>query len=310
MRVFRDIDHLPKLSNAVVTIGTFDGVHLGHQKIIAQLKAQAVVIDGETVIVTFYPHPRKVVHKEQKPLYLLNTLSEKLHLLEHYGVDNVIVVPFNDRFASQTAEQYVEDFLIGKLHPKVIIIGYDHKFGKDRLGDYKTLERYGEKEGFSVVEIPERLLNEVTISSTRIRAAIREGDIAQTNAYLGHPYRFSGAVVRGNQLGRTIGFPTANISITDHEKLLPANGVYAVRVLEREGTVHKGMLNIGFRPTIDGKVLTTEVHIFDFDKDIYGEHLEIQLISRLRDEQKFDGLDALTAQLKKDESDAIRALEA
>lgn len=309
MHVFRDINQLPKLKNAVITIGTFDGVHLGHQKIIAQIKQEAAAIEGETIIITFYPHPRKVVHKEQKPLYLLNTLSEKLHLLEQYGVDNVIVVPFNEAFASQSAAAYVEDFLVAKIHPKVIIIGYDHKFGKNRMGDYKTLEQYGQKCDFRVMEIPEKVLDEVTISSTRIREAIRNGNIDQANEYLGHPYSISGSVVKGNQLGRTIGYPTANIHIVDADKLLPVNGVYAVRVKDQNDDLYQGMLNIGVRPTIDGKALTTEVHIFEFSKDIYGQHLELQLIARLRNEQKFSGLEALKAQLNRDATAAKLALQ-
>lgn len=308
MQVSRDLQHLPTLNNAVITIGTFDGVHLGHQKIIEQLKAEARKIGGETVIITFYPHPRKVVHKEQTTLYLLNTLSEKLHLLEKYGVDHVIVVPFDDHFASQTADAYVSEFLIKKIHPSVIIIGYDHKFGKDRKGDYKTLESYGPAAGFRVMEIPEKVLDEVTISSTRIRDAIKQGDVAQANEYLGHPYGFTGSVVKGNQLGRTIGFPTANLHIGDPDKLLPANGVYAVVLKDIRGVSYNGMLNIGVRPTLDGKTRTIEVNIFDFDQDIYGEHLEVQMKARLRDEQKFAGLDALKAQLNRDRQDAIQVL--
>lgn len=301
MRVFKDIHHLPVLGSPVITIGTFDGVHLGHQKIIDQLKKEASLAGGETAIVTFFPHPRKVVHKEQKPLYLLNTLNEKLELLEKYGVDNVIVVPFNQEFANQSAAAYVEDFLVKQIHPSVIIIGYDHKFGKDRAGDYKTLESFGEMHGFKVREIPEELLNEVTISSTKIREAIKRGDIAQANEYLGHAYAFSGKVVKGNQLGRTIGFPTANIQMEDPDKLLPAVGVYAVSVKDENGLSYNGMLNIGFRPTVNGNTMTTEVNIFGFNQEIYGQQLTVNLIARLRDEQKFDGLDSLKEQLKKDQ---------
>lgn len=301
MRVYKDIHHLPAFKSPVVTIGTFDGVHLGHQKIIDQLKKEATLVGGETAIVTFSPHPRKVVHTEQKPLYLLNTLEEKLELLEKYGVDNVIVVPFNQEFANQPAASYVEDFLVKRIHPSVIIIGYDHKFGKDRAGNYQTLEAFGRIHDFKVREIPEELLNEVTISSTKIREAIKVGDIAGANQYLGHPYVFSGTVVKGNQLGRTIGFPTANIQMGDPDKLLPAVGVYAVRVKDENGLSYNGMLNIGFRPTVSGAEMTTEVNIFGFNQEIYGQMLTVHLIARLRNEQKFSGLDSLKDQLKKDQ---------
>lgn len=309
MHVYRDIHSLPDIKNAVITIGTFDGVHLGHQKIIDQLKKEAAKIAGETVIVTFYPHPRKIVHKEQAPLLLLTTLSEKLHLLESNGIDHVVVVPFNDEFASQTAASYVEDFLVAKLHPKVVIIGYDHKFGKDRLGNYTTLEHYGRIYDFTVIEIPEKILNEVTISSTEIRGAVKQGAVGKALNLLGHPYTVSGQVEKGNQLGRTIGYPTANIHVPEPDKLLPANGVYAVLVKTEEGQTLKGMLNIGIRPTIGESPLTIEVHIFDFNQDIYGRHLRIEFIARLRDELKFNGLEPLKAALAQDAIDTMQVLK-
>lgn len=309
MHVYRDIQNLPPIKNAVITIGTFDGVHLGHQKIIDQLKMEAAKIDGETVIVTFYPHPRKIVHKEQSPLLLLTTLSEKLHLLESYGIDHVVVVPFNKDFASQTAASYVEDFLIAKLHPKVVIIGYDHKFGKDRKGDYTTLEHYGKVHRFAVLEIPGKVLDEVTISSTAVRGAIKGGDVGKALDLLGHPYTLSGQVVKGNQLGRKIGYPTANIHVPEADKLLPANGVYAVLVRTEDDKTFKGMLNIGIRPTIGESPLTIEVNIFDFNQDIYGQHLTVEFIARLRDELKFDGLAPLIDALAQDAIDTKAALK-
>ena len=308
MHVYRDIHSLPFIKNAVITIGTFDGVHLGHQKIIGQLKKEAETIGGQTVIVTFYPHPRKIVHKEQAPLMLLTTLSEKLHLLESYGVDHVVVVPFNKAFAQQTAAEYVEDFLVAKLHPRVVIIGYDHKFGKDRKGDYITLEHYGKLHGFSVIEIPERVLNEVTISSTAIRAAVKAGEVQKALSLMGHPYTLSGHVEKGNQLGRTIGYPTANIHEPEPDKLLPAFGIYAVQVRMESGEVLDGMLSIGIRPTIGESPMTIEVNIFDFNQDIYGQHLSVLFIERLRDELKFDGLEPLKAALGRDELDTKAAL--
>lgn len=308
MHVYRDIQSLPPIKDAVITIGTFDGVHLGHQKIIDQLKKEAGEIGGETVIVTFYPHPRKIVHKEQHPLFLLTTLSEKLHLLEAYGIDHVVVVPFTEAFASQTAACYVEEFLVARLHPSVVIIGYDHKFGKDRAGNYTTLEHYGKIHGFKVIEIPEKILNEVTISSTAIRVAIKQGTVKKALELLGHPYTVSGQVVKGNQLGRTIGYPTANIHVPEADKLLPAIGVYAVMVYTEAGKVFKGMLNIGVRPTIGESPLTIEVHIFGFKEDIYGQQLSVGFIYRIRDELKFNGLEPLKEALAQDAVDALEAL--
>ena len=308
MHVYRDIQNLPFIENAVITIGTFDGVHLGHQKIIDQLKKEAQRIGGQTVIVTFYPHPRKIVHKEQAPLMLLTTLSEKLHLLESYGIDHVVVVPFNEGFAEQTAASYVEDFLVSKLHPRVVIIGYDHKFGKDRKGDYTTLEHYGKLHGFSVIEIPEKVLNEVTVSSTAIRAAVKAGEVKTALSLMGHPYALSGHVEKGNQLGRTIGYPTANIHEPEPDKLLPAFGIYAVQVRMESGDVLDGMLSIGIRPTIGESPMTIEVNIFDFNQDIYGQHLSVLFIERLRDELKFDGLEPLKAALGRDELNTKEAL--
>lgn len=302
MRVFYDLDNLPAFKNAVVTIGTFDGVHLGHRKIIAQLKEEAARIGGETVIITFHPHPRKIVQHE--PLALLNTPDEKLHLLEQSLIDNVIVVPFNEAFAAQTAEEYVKDFLVGKIHPHTIIIGYDHRFGKGRAGDYHTLEAYGALLNFKVKEISQQVLHEVAISSTQIRKALFAGNIATAGECLGYPYFLEGEVVKGKQIGRTLGYPTANIAISDKDKLIPAIGVYAVKVII-DGRSYNGMLGISLRPTIEeSKDVSIEVNIFDFDKDIYGKKIKVAIIAWLRAEEKFGNLDELKAALAKDEIDA------
>ncbi|HEY6974794.1 MAG TPA: riboflavin biosynthesis protein RibF, partial [Chitinophagaceae bacterium] len=226
MQVHRNIFNLPVFKNAVVTIGTFDGVHTGHQQIIAQLKQEATAISGETVIITFHPHPRKIV--SEKKFLILNTLEEKIHLLKEKGVDHLVVVPFDEKFAHQSAEEYVTNFLFEKFHPHTVIIGYDHRFGKDRQGDYHLLENYGKKLGFTVKEIPEHLLHKVIVSSTRIREALIVGDVATANEYLGYDYFFEGIVVDGDKLGRQLGYPTANLKIEDHEKLIPGNGIYAV----------------------------------------------------------------------------------
>lgn len=309
MRVFNNIEALPTFKNAVVTIGTFDGVHLGHQKIISQLKAEAAHHNGETIIITFHPHPRKIVKEGNMPVPILTTLSEKIKLLESFGVDNVIVVPFDEAFSNQSAEEYIEKFLWDKCKPSCIIVGYDHRFGHGRTGDYKLLEKYGEKIGFKVKEISEQVQNEVAISSTRIREALLKGDILTANNFLGHPYFFEGMVVTGNQLGRTIGFPTANLDVDNSEKLIPANGVYAVKVKDphNQNNQLKGMMNIGVRPTVGGTQRTIEVNILDFNQDIYGKMLEIEIIQHLRGEVKFAGLDALKEQLAKDR-DAVNEI--
>lgn len=308
MQIHRDINDLPAFRKAVVTIGTFDGVHNGHQQIIAQLRNEAAAINGETVIITFHPHPRHIVNKD-KPVFLLTTLEEKLYLLEQQGINHVVVVPFDAAFASQTAAEYVEHFLFEKFHPHTVIIGYDHRFGKDRQGDYHLLEDYGHKLGFAVQEIPEQVLHEVIISSTRVRQAIQGNDIATANEFLGHPYFFEGLVVEGNKLGRTIGYPTANLKITEPEKLVPGNGVYAVTAaLTGKPGMLKGMMNIGVRPTVDGTTRTIEVNLFDFAEDIYGQILRVFVQHHLRNEQKFNGLDALKAQLAKDQEQAKELL--
>ena len=323
MQVHRFIDSLPKFKNAVVTIGTFDGVHLGHQQIIKQLKQEAAAVNGETVIITFHPHPRSVV-RSGKPVHLLNTLDEKLSLLAGFGIDHVIVVPFNKEFSEQTPEAYVTNFLFEKCRPHTLIIGYDHRFGKNRGGDYKLLERFGKQLGFVVKEIPEQIINEVTVSSTNIREALLANDIKTANSYLGYNYFFQGMVVDGNKLGRTLGYPTANIIIHDEDKLVPANGIYVAEaeIMNSEQlavngeqvinspltTYHsllKGMMSIGVRPTVDGKNRTIELNIFDFEQDIYGHILKVFVCAYLRPEEKFNSLDELVKQIDKDKEDSL-----
>ena len=299
MQVHSDVNSLPVFQHAVVTIGTFDGVHLGHRQIIRQLKEEAALIQGETVIITFHPHPRKIVREGQSPVPILSTLSEKIALLEAEGIDHLVVVPFDETFAAQTAAEYVQYFLVEKFHPYTVIIGYDHRFGKGRAGDYHLLEAYGLQLGFMVKEIPEHILDEVTISSTRIREALLQTDIDTANHFLGYSYFFEGVVVKGNQLGRTIGFATANLQVEDAEKLIPGNGVYAVTV-SLPGETFDGMMNIGLRPTVDGTKRVIEVHLFDFNRDIYGQTIKVAVQHYLRGEVKFSGLDALKEQLAKD----------
>lgn len=309
MLVHYDINRLPAFRNAVVTIGTFDGVHLGHQQIILQLKTEAAIVNGESVIITFHPHPRKVV--SEKEIFILTTPEEKIQLLEKKGIDHLVVVPFDESFSEQSPETYIENFLFDKCRPHTVIIGYDHKFGKGRKGNYKLLEAYSEKLGFTVKEIPEHVLNDVVISSTKIREALLHGDVQTANIYLGYHYFFEGTVVAGDKIGRTLGYPTANLRIKDKEKLVPGNGVYAVTAdLFTGDTIisHQGMMSIGVRPTINGKTRMIEVNIFDFNEDIYGQKMRVHVHHYLREEIKFDNLDGLKEQIAKDKIKSIELL--
>ncbi len=315
MRIYNNTDQLPSFRQAVITIGTFDGVHTGHARILAQLRQEAARIDGETVIITFYPHPRKIVKGGSEEIRLINTLEEKIQLLSWLQIDNLVIVPFTEAFSQLTAEEYIKDFLVAKFHPFTVIIGYDHRFGKGRQGDYHLLEQYSASEGFQLQEIPVHLLDEISVSSTRIREAIQRTDIAAANQLLGYPFFFSGIVVKGDQLGRTLGYPTANLQLTNTEKLTPGDGIYAVEaVLLTEGQTLfdtprlKGMMSIGIRPTVGGKLRTIEVNLFDFNEDIYGRELRVFVKKYLRPEVKFDGLPALIEQLGKDKEDTLAAL--
>ena len=282
-------------------------MHKGHKHILNQLKSEAERISGETVIITFHPHPRKIVTHTHE-VQLLNTLEEKIELLSKEIIDHLVIVPFTETFAEQTAESYIRNFLVKNINPHTIIIGYDHRFGKDRAGNYLMLEKYAAELGFIVKEIPEKVLNEVAVSSTRIRNAIRKDDIESANALLGYDYFFEAKVVEGNQLGRTIGYPTANLHVENPEKLIPGNGVYAVEI-EVGAQFFKGMMNIGFRPTVDGSKMVIEVNIFDFNRNIYHAAVRVYVKYFLRAEQKFNGLDALKAQLGQDKLEALAKLK-
>jgi len=318
MHIYRNIDHLPAFRRAVITIGTFDGVHSGHQKILEQLRQEAARIDGETVIITFHPHPRKIVKGATADIRLINTLQEKIELLSEKRIDHMVVVPFTEAFSQLTAEQYIQEFLVGKFHPHTIIIGYDHQFGKGRAGDYHLLEDFSRREGFQLQEIPVYLLNEISVSSTRIREAISKADLDTANSLLGYDFFFTGRVVDGNKLGRTLGYPTANLQIEDPEKLIPGDGIYAVEAMEipeetggnvfDNGVRLKGMMSIGIRPTIGGTSRVIEVNIFDFNGDLYGKQLRVFMKKYLRKEEKFPGLDELKQALAKDKENALAAL--
>jgi riboflavin kinase/FMN adenylyltransferase len=311
MQVHRDITKLPLFKNAAVTIGTFDGVHCGHVQIINQLKKEARENNGESVIITFDPHPRMILNEGKKvaPINLLNTLPEKTALLKQQGIDHLVIVPFTKDFSEQTAEEYIENFLVDNFHPQTIIIGYDHHFGKDRKGDYKLLEEFQQKFNYKVKEIPVHVLHHVTISSTKIRQALCEGDIQTANECLGYDYFFEGRVIDGNKLGRTLGYPTANIHVNNENKLIPANGIYAVTVsIESENDndssfplkTYKGMMSIGLRPTIGGKHVVIEVNIFDFEKDIYNRNVRVFMKHFLRKEEKFESIEELKIAMDND----------
>jgi riboflavin kinase/FMN adenylyltransferase len=308
MNVYKQIDHLPLFPAAVITVGTFDGVHIGHRKVIEQLLNEARRINGTAVLITFDPHPRQVVSQDKSPLFLLNTPEEKYALLEKQGIEHIVVVPFDNAFASQSAQSYIHDFLVNHFHPHTIITGYDHKFGSNREGNYLLLEQESARGKYEVKEIPKHVIEDIAVSSTRIRKALLEGNIKEAAEGLGYRYFFSGIVVEGNKLGRTIGFPTANIKLQNDHKLVPANGVYAVDVTLQENgrpVSYRGMMNIGVRPTVDGINRMIEVNILDFDRDIYGEEIMVTLGAKLRNEKKFNGLDELKAQLAKDRDMAL-----
>ncbi len=311
MKVYHDIDNLPTFQNAVITIGTFDGVHLGHRQILNRLKAEAAKIVGESVLITFHPHPRKVVSSAILGIRLINTLEEKISLLEKFEIDNLVIVPFTDAFANQPAEEYIKNFLVEKLHPHTIIIGYDHRFGREKLGDYRLMEKLAPVYNFQLKEIPKHLLDEVAISSTNIREAILHNDTDTANKLLGYDFFFEGEVVHGNKLGRQLGYPTANLKIMSEEKIIPGDGIYAVYVevsSQLPNSHFKGMMSIGFRPTVDGKHRVIEVNIFDFDKEIYGETIRVYVKKFLRAEAKFNSLEELVKQIDNDKIESLKGL--
>ena len=306
MHVIRDPAQFPLLSHAVVTSGTFDGVHLGHQRILARLREVAHASGGAAVVITYWPHPRLVLgpppsHPELLELELLNTLDERIAKLAAFGVDYLLIVPFTREFAEWTSEEYIQNLLLKTVGAKQLVIGYDHRFGKNREGGFDYLCQHAERYGLTVEEIPREDVAAVGVSSTRIRQALRRGDVATANRYLGYPYPLSGRVVRGQQLGRTIGYPTANLACPEPLKLVPARGIYAVWATTAAGTRHPAMLNIGVRPTIDADLVQTiEVNLLGFDGDLYEQVLTLEFVAWLRDEQKFAGLDALKTQLALD----------
>lgn len=306
MQVHHTIANLPVFTNAALTIGTFDGVHKGHKKIIAELVKEAKNCKGQSVIITFHPHPRKIVNASQ-PLQLINTLDEKIELLSQTGVDHLVVVPFTHEFAEQTAEQYIEDFLINNFHPHTIIIGYDHHFGKERKGNYKLLEEKEPIYGYRLLEIPKYILDEAAVSSTKIRNALLQSDVETANKLLGYEFFFEGLVVHGDKLGRELGYPTANLNYTNVDKIRLGHGVYAVYI-HSNGMVKKGMLSIGNRPTLNDSEERVEVNIFDWDAELYEKKIRVTVKKFLRRQEKYASLEELKDQLRRDKENSLACL--
>lgn len=298
LKVYSSIDSFRRLSHAVVTPGTFDGVHLGHRTIIDRLCELAKANNGETVVLTFHPHPRLVLHGPDSDLRLLTTLEEKTELLSQAGIDHFIIHPFTLEFSRTDVVHYVRDLLVGKIGMKQMVIGYDHHFGRNREGSLENLRELAPLYEFDIEEIPAQDIDNVNVSSTKIRNALNSGKVALAAQYLGYPYRITGKVVKGNRIGRSMGFPTANILVENRYKMIPANGVYAVAV-HHDGNRYLGMLNIGHRPTVNAgsAVVTVEVHLIGFEGDLYHQQLTVEFVKRLRDEMRFEDISELKAQL-------------
>lgn len=307
MKIYSDKDNLPLIDHPVVTMGTFDGVHIGHQSILKRLKDIAEEENGETVIVTFDPHPRMVIKLDHENLRFLNTLQEKKKLFDIAGIDHLVLLKFTSEFSKMKSEDFIKKILIEQIHAKTLIIGYDHHFGKERKGDFNHLLKMGEQFGFNVLQVDAADVEGDAVSSTKIRKALIEGEIQKANKYLGYKYSLTGNVVGGKGIGKKINFPTANISVQDSNKLIPANGVYAVYI-EYKGLTYKGMLSIGSKPTFNDEEENVEVNIFDFNEDLYGKELTVYFQERLRDIEKYKNADALKEQLTLDMKTSLELL--
>jgi riboflavin kinase/FMN adenylyltransferase len=308
MQVHYGFESYKNIKNPIVTVGTFDGVHFGHQKIIQRLQKIAKKNNGESVLLTFDPHPRKILLNDQG-LKLIHTINEKINILENLGLDHLVIYPFTLEFSKFSAKRYIDELLIQKLGTHTLVIGYDHHFGNDREGNIDLLKKYEKSNPFYLEEIKAHEIEEIKISSTKVRSAIEKGNIHLVNDYCGHFYEFSGEVVRGNGIGKTIGTPTANIKLNSNEKIIPLDGVYAV-ICQIKDANYKGIMNIGFKPTVDeGQKRTVEIHLFDYEKDIYGQDLRTKVIERIRDEVKFNSLKELKNQILKDNEKAKIILE-
>ena len=302
MKIFYGLEGVESIKKPIITIGTFDGVHIGHQKILDAIVKKAQLLGGESVLLTFSPHPRMVLFPDSHQLKLIQTEEEKINKLSETGLENLIIFPFTFEFSRLSAMEFVRDILVNKLNIHTIVIGYDHQFGRNREGNIQYLKDISSTYEFEAIEIPAKEIDEINISSTKIRKAIENGDIERANLFLGAKFELNGTVIKGAQIGREIGFPTANVLIEDPIKILPANGVYVVAV-SLGGVRLKGVMNIGFRPTIDTSLRKQiEIHIFDFNSDIYGQQLRVELLTRLRDEIKFENKEFLVKQIQQDVS--------
>lgn len=308
MKVYQFDDRLPLFDHAVLTMGTFDGVHIGHQTIINRVNELAHERGGESVLLTFHPHPRLVLHPGDTDLKLLNTLEERIHWLDHFGLDNLVIATFSKSFSQTSPKDYIQHVLFDKFKPEVVVIGYDHHFGKNRQGGLEEIRQYGEEYGYRTIEIPKQLVDDASVSSTKIRKAIASGELTQANKLLGHPYSLTGKVIKGHKIGSELGYPTANLLMEDPNKLVPGSGIYATYVVVNDNR-YKGMLYIGQRPTFQGTETAIEVNLFDFDGDLYGDFIRLEIVADLRRDQHFETSEELSAQMAQDKEAALHVLD-
>ncbi len=306
LKIFHSINDFSSTKKTILTLGTFDGVHIGHKKILKKLTQNTENQKYESLVLTFFPHPRMVL-QEHSDIKLLNTIDEKIDLLEKIGIENLVIHPFDEAFSRLTAEEFVSNILVDRFHIQKIVIGHDHRFGRNRTANIDDLIAYGKEYGFEVEQISVQEINDISVSSTKIRNALLEGDMALVNDYLGYNYFLTGSIIQGKQLGRTIGFPTANLKIEENYKLIPQNGVYIVKSII-DGQNVFGMMNIGFNPTVDGQKQSIEIHYFDFNADLYNQKISVSILQRIRSEQKFESVDLLKEQLEKDKKTALAFL--
>ena len=306
LKIFHSINDFTSTKKTILTLGTFDGVHIGHKKILNKLTQNTENEKYESLVLTFFPHPRMVL-QEHSDIKLLNTIAEKIDLLEKIGIENLVIHPFDETFSRLTAEEFVSSILVDRFHIQKIIIGHDHRFGRNRTADIDDLIAFGKQYDFEVEQISVQEINEISVSSTKIRNALLEGNMALANEYLGYEYVLTGIIIKGKQLGRTIGFPTANLKIEENYKLIPQNGVYIVKSIINQETVF-GMMNIGFNPTVDGQKQSIEIHYFDFNADLYNQKISVSILHRIRSEQKFESVELLKEQLEKDKKTTLNYL--
>jgi riboflavin kinase/FMN adenylyltransferase len=306
LKIFHSIQDFSTTKKTILTLGTFDGVHFGHKKILEKVLQNTEIDKYESLVLTFFPHPRMVL-EEKSNIKLLNTISEKIDLLEKIGIQNLVIHPFDESFSRLTAEEFVSSVLVDQFHIHKIIIGHDHRFGRNRTANIDDLISFGKQYGFEVEQISVQEINEMSVSSTKIRKALSEGNMTLANKYLGYEYFLTGTVFKGQQLGRTIGFPTANLKIKEDYKLIPKNGVYIVKSIINQETIF-GMMNIGFNPTVAGENLSIEIHYFNFNSDLYDEEIAVSILQYIRPEQKFKSVDLLKVQLEKDKNFALAYL--